>query len=195
MSGISGLLALDGGEADASSLRRMTAALAHRGRDGQATWQSAPIAMGHQAFWTTPEARHEIQPWRHPSGHVVVTLDGRIDNRRELHDALAARGWPPRAGHDAELVLRAYECWGEDFARELVGDFAVAIWDAPARRLVCARDPLGVKPFYYYSDGRSFRWSSESQAILADPAVPRRPHEGMVAEMLSGHLVSSTETL
>src|ERR1700752_2934959 len=104
MSGITGLLALDGERADAPAFRRMTAALAHRGRDGQAVWSSGPVAMGHQAFWTTPEARHESQPWRDPSGGVVLVLDGRIDNRRELRDALAARGRPPRAEHDAELV-------------------------------------------------------------------------------------------
>src|SRR2546427_419333 len=195
MSGLAGLLALDGGSAETLVLQRMLAALAHRGRDGQNTWSSGPIAMGHQAFWTTPEARGEIQPWRHPSGELVATLDGRIDNRRALRDALVARGLPPRAEHDAELVLRAYECWGEDFARELVGDFAVAIWDGPARRLVCARDPLGVKPFYYHFDGHHFRWSSEPQAIFEDPTVPRRPHEGMVAEMLAGYLVSTEETL
>ncbi len=195
MSGLAGLLALDGGSAETLVLQRMLAALAHRGRDGQNTWSSGPIAMGHQAFWTTPEARGEIQPWRHPSGELVATLDGRIDNRRPLRDALVARGLAPRADHDAELVLRAYECWGEDFARELVGDFAVAIWDGPARRLVCARDPLGVKPFYYHFDGHHFRWSSEPQAIFEDPTVPRRPHEGMVAEMLAGYLVSTEETL
>src|SRR5882762_8885121 len=195
MSGITGLLARDGGHADASAFQQMLAALAHRGRDGQNTWSSGPIAVGHQAFWTTPEARGEIQPWRHPSVELVATLDGRIDNRRPLRDALVTRSLAPRAEHDAELVLRAYECWGEDFARELVGDFAVAIWDGPARRLVCARDPLGVKPLYYHADRRHFRWSSEPQAIFEDPTVPRRPHEGMVAERLAGYLVSTEETL
>jgi len=73
----------------------MLAALAHRGRDGQNTWSSGPIAMGHQAFWTTPEAQGEVQPWRHPSREVVATLDGRIDNRRALRDALVARGLAP----------------------------------------------------------------------------------------------------
>src|SRR6266567_7701506 len=87
MSGLAGLLALDGGSAETLVLQRMLAALAHRGRDGQNTWSSGPIAMGHQAFWTTPEARGEIQPWRDPSIEFVATLDGRIDNRRPLRDA------------------------------------------------------------------------------------------------------------
>jgi asparagine synthase (glutamine-hydrolysing) len=195
MSGIAGLLALDGSRVEDRTFRQMLMALAHRGRDGHGTWSSGPIAMGHQTFRTTPEAHGEVQPWRHPAGVVVVALDGRIDNRDALQEALIAKGRAPRAEHDAELVLRAYECWGEDFARELVGDFAVTVWDGARGRLVCARDPLGVKPLYYHADRHHFRWSSELHAILEDPAVPRRPNEGMVAEMLGGYLVSREETL
>jgi asparagine synthase (glutamine-hydrolysing) len=195
MSGIAGLLALDGSRVEERTFRRMLTALAHRGRDGHGTWSSGPIAMGHQAFRTTPEAHGEVQPWRDPAGGIVVTLDGRIDNRGALRAALIARGRAPRVGHDAELVLRAYECWGEDFAGELVGDFAVTVWDSRQRRLVCARDPLGVKPLYYQADPRHFRWASELHAILEDPAVPRRPNEGMAAEMLGGYLVNREETL
>jgi len=193
MSGIAGLFALDGSSPDTTVLDRMMAALAHRGPDGAGAWTSGPVALGHRMLRATPEAATETQPWR--DGALAVALDGRIDNREPLRAALEAKGRPPRAEHDAELVLRAYECWGEGFARELVGDFAIAVWDGRHRRLCCARDPLGVRPFYYHWDGRTFRWSSEPQALLEDPAVGRIPNEAMVAEMLAGYLVSREETL
>jgi asparagine synthase (glutamine-hydrolysing) len=195
VSGIAGLLALAGGTADTRTLRRMLAALAHRGADGEGVWASGPVALGHRAFWTTPEAQTEGQPWHDAAGELAVVMDGRIDNRDELRAALRGRGCRLRADHDSELVLRAYECWGENFPRELAGDFGIAVWDGTRRRLVCARDPLGVKPLYYQGNGSTFRWGSEPEAILADPEVPRTADEGMVAEMLAGYLVSRADTL
>lgn len=173
----------------------MLAVLAHRGPDREGLWASGPVALGHLALWTTPESRDELQPWRDAEWDAVIVMDGRIDNRDDLADALEARGIRLQAHHDAGLALHAYQCWGEGFPRELAGDFALAIWDGRRRRLVCARDPLGVRPFYYHADGRVFRWSSEPQGVLADPAVARAPNEGMIAEMLAGHLVSRADTL
>jgi len=195
MSGIAGLFVLEGPPPDAAMVGRMMATLAHRGSDGQGIWRSGPVAMGHGARWTTPEAEGETQPWSAPSGSLVIAMDGRLDDREPLRVELTARGFAPRSTHDAELALRAYECWGRDFPRALHGDFAIALWDAARRTLFCARDPLGVKPFYYQSDGRIFRWGSEPQAILEDPRVSRVPNEGMVAEMLCGYLVSREDTL
>jgi asparagine synthase (glutamine-hydrolysing) len=195
VSGIAGLLAASGRAADARALRRMLAALAHRGPDGEAVWASGPVALGHRAFWTTPEAHTEGQPWRDAAARLAVVMDGRLDNRAELRSALVARGCRLRAEHDPELVLRAYECWGEAFPCELVGDFAIALWDGNRRRLVCARDPLGVRPLYYHADASAFRCGSEPQAILADAQIPRNADEGMVAEMLAGYLVSRQDTL
>jgi asparagine synthase (glutamine-hydrolysing) len=193
MSALAGLLRVDGGRPDAGTLDRMMASLAHRGPDGAGVWISGPIAVGHQMMRTTPESLDESQPWR--AVGLAVTMDGRLDNRDELRAALAARGRPPRATHDAELVLRAYECWGEGFARELIGDFAIVVWDERRRRLCCARDALGVRPFFYQWDGRTFRWGSEPHAILQDASVQRIANENMVAELLSGYQVSRDETL
>jgi asparagine synthase (glutamine-hydrolysing) len=193
MSALAGLLTVDGGRPDAGTLDRMMASLGHRGPDGAGVWISGPIAVGHQMMRTTPESLDESQPWR--AGGLVVTMDGRLDNGDELRAALAGRGHPPRGAHDAELVMRAYECWGEGFARELIGDFAIVVWNERRRRLCCARDALGVRPFFYQWDGRTFRWGSEPHAILQDASVRRIANESMVAELLSGHQVSRDETL
>ena len=195
MSGIAGLLACSGGTADARMLGRMLAALAHRGPDGGSAWASGPVALGHRAFWTTPEARAEAQPWSDAAAGLTIVMDGRIDNRDELRAALHARSCRLRAEHDPELALRAYECWGESFPRRLAGDFAIALWDGNGRRLVCARDPLGIRPLYYHADESFFRCGSEPQAILADARVSRTVDEGMAAEMLAGYLVSREDTL
>jgi asparagine synthase (glutamine-hydrolysing) len=93
------------------------------------------------------------------------------------------------------LVLRAYECWEEESPRKIIGDFAYALWDGKRQRLFCARDSLGIKPFYYYVDHRTFLCSSELQGILAYLQGPPEPNEAFIAEYLWGGLTDRRETL
>ena len=113
---------------------------------------------------------------------LALTADARIDNRPELLRTL-------RLGDsdvpDSELILAAYEKWGEDLAAHLVGDFAFALWDGHARKLVCARDVMGIKPFYYYAGGEVFAFASEIKGLLAHPEVPRRLNETKVVDYLA----------
>src|SRR5262249_22570050 len=117
------------------------------------------------------------------------------DNREELRAALLAKGAQLPSDTDAELVLRAYQVWGEECPLKILGDFAFAIWDGPKQQLFCARDILGIKPFYYYANKGKFLFASELRAVLADESVRRQPNEGMVAEYLSNVITSKTETL
>ena len=126
------------------------------------------------------------------AGGLSIAFDGRIDNRDEL---LAAFTDSAATETDGALVLRAYERWGEDSPAHLLGDFAYVIWDPRVRRLFCARDPLGIRPFYYFTDGRVFLWASEPHQLLSHPAVPKRPNESMVAEYLAVDLCSLEQTL
>ena len=176
MSGIAGIFHLDGRPADPALLHRMTEAMAHRGPDGAGHWTDGPVALGHRMLWTTPEALQEKQPLTDELGDLCLTLDGRVDNREELRRALEAGGLHLRTATDAELVLRAYERWGEECPAHIIGDFAFALWDRRRRQLFCARDPLGVKPFYYHLDGHTFRFASEMQPFFQDAAVTRRPN-------------------
>jgi asparagine synthase (glutamine-hydrolysing) len=114
MSGITGLYHLDsrppnGRVLDPPSLERMSQAIAHRGPDGIRQWISGPIGLGNLKLQTTPESVQEKQPLSNADASLCLTLDGRIDNRRELRQALDAKGFKPREDSDAELVLRAYE--------------------------------------------------------------------------------------
>jgi asparagine synthase (glutamine-hydrolysing) len=195
MSGIAGVYNLDGRPVDAALLRRMTERIAHRGPDGAGYWMDGPIGLGHQMLHTTPEALVEKQPFLNARGDLCLTLDGRVDNREELRAALEAHGAKLRTDTDAELVLQAYECWGEECPRRLLGDFAFAIWDRRQRQLFCARDILGFKPFYYYTDGRTFLFGSELPQLFEDTTIRREPNEGMIGEYLVMAVTSQEETL
>ncbi len=195
MSGLSGIYNLDGRPVDSEPLRRMTDAIAHRGTDASGQWIDGAVGLGHRMFWTTPESLHEAQPWRDDSGDLTLTMDGRVDNRDELRAAVQARGMVLHTETDAELVVRAYQCWAQDCPKHIVGDFAFALWDGRRRELFCARDVLGVRPFYYYADGRTFLCASELRQLLEQGVAPRRPNEGMVAEYLAAAPTSLEETL
>ena len=156
MSGIAGIFNRDGRPVDPDLLARMTDAIAHRGPDGAGHWADGAVGFGHQMLCTAPESLHEQQPWRDETGQLCLVLDGRVDNRAELQRALAAAGAHLGEDTDAELVLQSYEVWGEACPKRIIGDFAFAIWDARKQQLFCARDFLGIKPFYYYADERTF---------------------------------------
>ena len=93
------------------------------------------------------------------------------------------------------MVLAAYKCWGTTCPNHFLGDFAFAVWDGQNRRLFCARDILGMRPFYYYSDNHKFLFASELQQILQIPSVPRKPNEGMIGEYLVSAVSNKHETL
>jgi asparagine synthase (glutamine-hydrolysing) len=195
MSGIAVVYELDGRPADPALLERMLLAIAHRGPDGIGRFVEGPVALGHAMLRTTPESLHESQPLADTAAQLSLTFHGRIDNRDELSAALKARGARIEFGTDSELVLRAYECWGEDAVRKIIGDFAFALWDGRRRQLFCARDATGMIPFYYWHGPRSFRAATELHQLFADPAVPREPNEGMVAEHLCDRHLDREETL
>src|SRR6185436_20512734 len=110
------------------------------------------------------------------SGTVRVVLDGRLDNRNELAGDLRAEGVGLRDESDVELLLRAYECWGEACAAQLLGDFAFAIWDAGRQALVCARDVLGVRPLHVFARDGLVVIASEIAPLKRHPAVSREPN-------------------
>jgi asparagine synthase (glutamine-hydrolysing) len=195
LAGIVGTYCADGRPADVSEVRRMADAVAHRGLDGIAYWSSGPVAFAHLQFCTTPESLEERQPLVSAGGEACLVWDGRIDNREELLDALVAQGARPVDNTDPGLVLAAYLLWGTECVERLVGDFALAIWDARVRRLWCARDYVGIRPFYYYWDGKTFLFGPELCALLAHPLVSMKINEGMVGEYFMDAVTSREETL
>lgn len=195
MSGLAGIYQLDGQSVSLPLLQQMIQRIAHRGPDASDCWSHRFIGMGHAMLRTTPESLEEQQPWQDETGALSITLDGRIDNREDLTTSLQDAGLTLRNKTDAELMLRAYQCWGEECPQYIVGDFSLVVWDGLRQQLFCARDILGLKPFYYYLHGGTFCWASEIPPLFEHPAVPRRPNEAMIAEFLTGTVVTNTETL
>jgi asparagine synthase (glutamine-hydrolysing) len=195
VSGIAGILQFDGAAVDPVLLRGVTDAMAHRGPDDSGYWAEGPVGLGHRQFWATPEALNERQPLHDADAGLCLTFDGRLDNREELARGLRGKGVVLRDDTDTELILRAYEVWGEESPKRLLGDFAYAIWDKANQRLFCARDCMGVRPFHYVHGGSYFLFASELQALFRDPRVRPVTNEGMIAEYLAFRITSHRETL
>jgi asparagine synthase (glutamine-hydrolysing) len=180
MSGIVGLWSLDGAPRDSSALASMAAALRHRGPDGSGCRRIGAADFACQQMWVTPEEAGEAQPLVDRSGRVMLALDGRLDNRPELLSALDL----PAAVSDARCVLAAYEAWGDGFAARLNGEFAIAIYDDTARRLLLARDAIGIRPLYYFHDDRLIAFASEIKALLGHPDIPLKPDDEGLADFM-----------
>jgi asparagine synthase (glutamine-hydrolysing) len=187
MSGIAGQVRFDGRPVDEAELASMCRVLTHRGPDGWDMWRGQGVGLGHCMLWTTPESLVERLPAASQDGQVVLTADGRIDNRVELIERLRLDRYRDTVHVDSQLILAAYEKWGERCPAYLVGDFAFALWDAKKRQLFCARDCMGVRPFFYCHTGDVFAFASEVKALLRIADVPCHLNERRVGEFLSAN--------
>lgn len=179
MSAIAGIFYRDGRKVNPKLIKKMNDKLSHRGPDGSAIWCEGPVALGHQMLWTTPESLHEKLPFHEENAGLVITADARIDNRKELSEELHIDDKEDIS--DSYFILKSYEKWGEKCPEYLLGDFAFAIWDKNEEKLFCARDHMGVKPFYYYLDDNVFVFGTEIKALLCIDEVPRELNELKIA--------------
>jgi len=194
MSGIAGIVRFDGAPVEPGLVEKMTAAMNYRGPDGISHWVKSSVALGQCMLHTTPESLEETQPLTNEDQSLVLVMDGRVDNGDALRRELLSRGAVLRSRADAELVLRAYEAWGQECLTHIDGDFALVIWDAGRGQVFCARDHLGNKPLHYHWNGSTLSFASELQAILQLPWVPQVPNEGMLVEFLVAEWYSRDET-
>lgn len=169
MCGIHGYLALAGGPApDAALLGRMGRVTTHRGPDDEGRFVDREILLGMRRLSIIDLAGGH-QPIGNEDDTLQVVCNGEIYNFRELRQQLLARGHRFKTGSDTEVIVHAYEEYGDEFVRRLDGMFAFALWDGRRRRLLVARDALGVKPLYYHLDARRLIFASEAKAILEAP--------------------------
>ncbi|MEH6587318.1 MAG: asparagine synthase-related protein [Halioglobus sp.] len=166
-------------------LNEMLAGMQHRGPDGTNLWSEGAVGLGTAMLHTTKESFAECQPVVAPELQVSLIMDGWLRNWQELRRTLRAAGVAPRDETDAELLLAAYIHWGESCAEQLDGDFAFAIWDGSRQRLICARDNMSAKPFYYTHHHGVFSFASEITALLALPWCNPEPDYAHVAEHLT----------
>ncbi len=146
MSAIAGIYYLDDRRVNRADLERMINILVHRGPDGSNIWSEGGVGFGHRMLWTTPESLLEKLPLVNQSGDLAITADARIDNRDELIAALAFNDRPSEKITDSQLILAAYEKWGDRCLEHLLGDFAFAIWDGRNQIVFCARDHCDISP-------------------------------------------------
>ena len=193
MCGIVGFVRFDGQPLDLQVLGRMTAALTHRGPEGQRLQFLAAgptrVGLGHTRLKIIDLSDAAAQPMANEDASVWVSFNGEIYNFRELRARLAVRGVPFRSASDTEVILRLYEAEGERCVGALDGMFAFAVWDARRETLLLARDRVGKKPLFYYSTPTLFAFASEIKALLAHPDIaPEVDAEALPAFFLYGYV-------
>ncbi len=161
-------------QVDLALVERMRDVMAHRGPDdaGARLLDEGRLGLGHRRLAIVDLTAAGHQPMRGCAGRRIWTVfNGEIYNHALLRAELEPRGHLYASRTDTETILHLYEERGLDFVHELEGDFAIALWDESDERLVLARDPVGVKPLYFYHKNGRFIFASEIKAILAHPAV------------------------
>jgi len=185
MSGITGIVRLDGGPVDAALLRRMTDSMGQRGPDGRQIWIQGQAGLGHALLRTSDESAIDDDQPASLDGRLWIAADARVDGRDELVRKLGGhRRTDLRSASDAQLILHAYDVWGTECVTHLLGDFSFAIWDIRARRLFCARDHFGVKPFYYAKTAVGIVFSNTLACIRLDPEIRDELNEAAIGDFL-----------
>jgi len=184
MSGIAGIVHFDGASIAPGLIEKLASAVAQRGPDGIDHRVHGSVALGQCMLRTTPESLEEHQPLSNEDESLVLAMDGRVDNFEELRRELLARGALLRDRSDAELVLRAYEVWGEDCPDLFIGEFVFFIWDARQRRLFGARDAAGTRHFYHHAGNGWLAFGSEIKGLLALGRIEPRLNESWLLDYL-----------
>jgi asparagine synthase (glutamine-hydrolysing) len=180
---------------DSSALVRMRDSLTHRGPDDAGVFIDGSVGLAHRRLSIVDLAGGH-QPMSNEDGRVWITYNGEVYNHRDLRPALEARGHAYQTSNDTETIIHLYEEHGPRAVEQLRGMFAFAIWDAPRRRLVLARDRLGIKPLYYTlsADG-VICFASEIKALLEARAVRAELNYDALADYAANRYTSGEETL
>lgn len=198
MCGLCGVLSFDGSACAPEVAERMVASLHHRGPDARGTYQARTAAgsvfLGHTRLSILDLSEAGRQPMSNETGKVWVIFNGEIYNFWTLRRELEACGHVFRSKTDSEVLVHAYEQYGDDFVARLDGMFALAIWDEERERLLLARDRAGKKPLYYRAAPSAFVFGSEPKVLFAHPAVRREVNEAAVPLYLTYGYVPWPET-
>lgn len=180
-----------GAPVSAPIVQGMCDLLAHRGPDGDGVWVDGPVGFGHRRLAIIDLSPAGRQPMSTPDGHITITFNGEIYNFLELRRQLETAGHRFQTRTDTEVILAAYREWDVHCVSRLRGMFALAIWDAPLRRLFVARDRVGKKPLHYFLDRNGIAFASEQKAFLADPSFAPAPNLEAISAYLSYQYVPS----
>lgn len=173
MSAIAGLVQLDGKPVDRDTLHRMQVLLTPYGRDAQHNWHKGNSGLLRTLLRTTPEDSLDRQPLIDTTTKVAMVFEGRLDNRDELAEALGLGIGDLTLMADSDLALRACLHWDMDAPKHLLGDFALACWHPDHNRLWLARDPLGMRPLFWYRRDDLFGFATMPKALFAIPGLTK----------------------
>ena len=182
MCGITGIFNVDGREVEVGVLKRMTAALEHRGPDGEGQFAERGIGLGHRRLAIIDTSERGHQPMSNREQSLWLTYNGEIYNYRELRAELIKKGHHFKSETDTEVIIHGFEEEGIEFVKRLNGMFAFALWDKDKRRLHLVRDRYGIKPLYYCYDGKTLLFASEIKALLKHPEVSARVNHNALYE-------------
>ena len=195
MCGIAGIVSSEGLRADDRERAiAMRDVIAHRGPDDAGLFVDGHAALAHRRLSIVDLAAGH-QPLANEDESIRIVFNGEIYNHAEVRPQLESAGHRYRTRSDTETIVHAYEEWGDAGVHRLRGMFAFAIWDARRRRLLLARDRLGVKPLYWAMAGDRLLFGSEIKAILESGLVPAAANEDALPELLGTRYLSGTETL
>ncbi|MGV7096942.1 asparagine synthase (glutamine-hydrolyzing) [Desulfovibrio sp.] len=167
MCGIAGICQVDASPLTPEAgqwVKAMTDRMSHRGPDGEGQWSSGPVCLGHRRL-SIIDLSGGGQPMHSADGQMTVTFNGEIYNYAELKEQLTALGGQFQTSSDTEVILEGYRIWGPDCLARFDGMFAFALWDNQQRRLFCARDRFGKKPFFYTVQHGRLYFASELTGI------------------------------
>ena len=199
MCGIVGILARNATVAP-ELLERATLSLAHRGPDDSGTViirdanpEPVEIGLGSRRLAILDLSPMGHQPMQDEESGNWIAYNGEIYNFLEIREKLVSAGVRFRGHSDTEVLLKAYRCWGKSCFTQFRGMFAFAIWDARRHKLLVARDPMGIKPLYYYSSPQHLLFASELRTLLGTGLVPRRlDHAGLISYLTFGSIYEPT---
>jgi asparagine synthase (glutamine-hydrolysing) len=195
MCGIAGIYNFHGTPASPVTLKAMTDAIMHRGPDGEGQFTDGAVALGHRRLSIIDLSDAAHQPMPSADGQLVLTYNGEIYNFQELRIDLEAKGHAFRSRGDSEVLVTALREWGDAAIEKFNGMFAFAAWDRREKRLVLARDRFGVKPLYYWTDGKSLLFSSEIKAFLKFPGFKAKVDKTHLVEYMTFQNFISEHTL
>ncbi len=194
MCGIAGFVTFEASDRWDAVIEDMTGAIRHRGPDGFGYFNEGAAHLGHRRL-SIIDVAAGVQPMYNEDRRLAIVYNGEIFNHADLRPALEAAGHRYATRCDTETILHGYEEYGPSCVNRLRGMFAFAIWDRSRQTLFCARDRLGIKPFYYFWNGRLFAFASEMKALLRHPAISTALNEAQVSEYLAFGYGSGEDTL
>lgn len=195
MCGIVGVFNLDGNSFPKSALVAMTKQIAHRGPDGEGYYLKEKIALGHRRLAILDTSDKGAQPMISRDGKWAVVFNGCIYNFRELKKELQQRGHQFVSTTDTEVITEGLSAFGPDIFKRFNGMFAIAAWSEDEKALYLSRDRFGVKPLYYWFNGKSIVFSSEIKAIIKHPDYAIDVNPGALNEYFTFQNLFSYRTL